>query len=190
MGHSYDSYYPGSMDEDVAWDDSSRRGYRSSSSTQMTPSSSTSSHRSGFSYSSSNSSVYSQDAPQGFEPGIYRLVENGGEAYWHLNEEYQHDANLPPYIPLSPAAGVSSRYPCLFRGCSKGSGFKRLTDLKRHTETCHNEHIKLIDCPRLRCGEGRKGRRGFKRKDHLREHLMQYHKLRVNEVDTLCDDLA
>ncbi|KAL2037259.1 hypothetical protein N7G274_009948 [Stereocaulon virgatum] len=61
---------------------------------------------------------------------------------------------------------------CLYLGCEFRT--KRLFDLERHM----NGHYpprqgELLDCPRHGCR--RQGMYGFKRKDHLMQHLMEVH---------------
>ena len=69
-------------------------------------------------------------------------------------------------------------YHCLEPGCDHIT--KREHDLKRHSKAKHSETDKLLargemmDCPYSGCGH--KGRHGFKRKDHLRDHCKRYHR--------------
>ena len=51
---------------------------------------------------------------------------------------------------------------------------ERLHDMKRHKASKHDEGHRLIDCPYEDCG--RTGMKGFKRKDHLREHSRRWHR--------------
>ena len=71
---------------------------------------------------------------------------------------------------------AETRYPCLFSGCE--AAFSRLTDLKRHMRSFHEQH--LIDCPYNWCG--RTGHYGFVRMDHLNEHILEFHKANIRKT--------
>ncbi len=61
---------------------------------------------------------------------------------------------------------------CLHPGCAHVS--KRQYDLNRHISKKHGLATELSDCPRKNCH--RVGENGFKREDHLTEHLRKFHK--------------
>ncbi|KAF2399598.1 hypothetical protein EJ06DRAFT_557391 [Trichodelitschia bisporula] len=65
----------------------------------------------------------------------------------------------------------SSKKPHCCAACN--AEFARKADLTRHFECTHDENSKRFDCTMPRCS--RKGREGFTRKDHLTEHLRNYH---------------
>ena len=64
----------------------------------------------------------------------------------------------------------SSRYVCLEANCDRT--FSRPSDLDRHLKSRH--YLPTFNCPVDDCD--RKGRRGFPRKDKLRDHLRQKHR--------------
>ena len=99
-----------------------------------------------------------------------------------LGEEYPGDnthvySNKAAKSTAKAASGTGGdsahRYHCLYPGCSYAP--KRQYDLDRHMKT----HFppppegELYDCPGKGCG--RTGRLGFRRKDHMNEHLSSYH---------------
>jgi len=65
----------------------------------------------------------------------------------------------------------NTRYLCMVPACE--SSFSRSADLNRHYNSVHFPQNSMIDCPKHRCS--RKGKNGFPRPDHLKEHLRQYH---------------
>jgi hypothetical protein len=92
----------------------------------------------------------------------------------------QMERQNPKYVRLTLDRGVSSNFVSIN---SKGeiwqclkcpSHFTRCADLNRHYATVHNPAGPKKDCPRKKCT--RVGDNGFTRKDHLMEHLRQYHK--------------
>ena len=77
-----------------------------------------------------------------------------------------------PMLPKKLARKEAPYYPCLQSGCD--ASFRRVTDLKRHSNAVHNPQ--LIDCPYAHVYCGRTGENGFSRKDHLNEHIREVHK--------------
>lgn len=71
----------------------------------------------------------------------------------------------------STTDGPTPSYPCLHPGCTYAP--KRKYDLDRHM-TSHSPPTEVMfDCPGRGCT--RKGTNGFKRKDHMNEHLVNFH---------------
>ncbi|KAF1987562.1 hypothetical protein K402DRAFT_315518, partial [Aulographum hederae CBS 113979] len=61
-----------------------------------------------------------------------------------------------------------------------GATFSRKADCQRHYDCVHNEQeLTLHPCGVKRCA--RKGDRGFKRKDHLKEHMRSFHSMDVSK---------
>jgi len=84
----------------------------------------------------------------------------------------------PNRTPTTTKSGKERKYcchhvnPATNQTCYKV--FKRKADLQRHEVCVHNiGHLQKLSCPFNRCS--RKGDNGFKRKDHLTEHLRHYH---------------
>lgn len=69
-------------------------------------------------------------------------------------------------------------FTCLYDDCDYNT--KRTYDLDRHYKAKHStpeqlaERGKMYDCPDPRCGA--RGKHGFKRKDHLRDHVRRLHR--------------
>lgn len=101
------------------------------------------------------------------------------ESVWLDNfpdpEDYYLDVNSPPLeknnIPEDTAtcAGLTKPRSFLCEICQRD--FTRIADLKRHQTTIQEPVFR--DCPMDGCS--RKGRNGFVRKDHLVEHVRQFH---------------
>ncbi|RAL65918.1 hypothetical protein DID88_005580 [Monilinia fructigena] len=62
-------------------------------------------------------------------------------------------------------------YLCLYPDCGSMAG--RIGDLIRH-QACHKSNVARHPCPHCRTY---RGNNGFKRKDHLRQHISNYHKI-------------
>ncbi|KAF7952022.1 uncharacterized protein EAE97_001519 [Botrytis byssoidea] len=77
---------------------------------------------------------------------------------------------------LDDHAGGSghSAYICRYPDCESTAG--RISDLIRH-QACHKNDVPCHPCPH--CSTYR-GNDGFKRKDHLRQHIRNYHKIETN----------
>lgn len=67
-------------------------------------------------------------------------------------------------------------FACVMEGCEKT--FSRYDILKRHLCT-HRSNIQRFPCPHCR---RHRGADGFKRKDHLTQHLRNYHHIGVDDI--------
>ncbi len=74
------------------------------------------------------------------------------------------------HLSTTKAVPKTKPYHCLHPGCLRQ--FKRSYDLCRHS-AIHRPQDLLYDCPNRWCG--RVGEFGFRRKDHLHEHLRMMH---------------
>ncbi|KAF7898192.1 hypothetical protein EAF00_004638 [Botryotinia globosa] len=70
-------------------------------------------------------------------------------------------------------------YFCRYPDCESTAG--RISDLIRH-QTCHNKDVPRHPCPH--CSTYR-GNNGFKRKDHLKQHIRNYHKIETNYTGSI-----
>ncbi|KAF2707875.1 hypothetical protein K504DRAFT_446966 [Pleomassaria siparia CBS 279.74] len=66
---------------------------------------------------------------------------------------------------------------CDFQQCTSTANFTRLADLQRHQSTVHGVGAPAFPCTVPRCT--RIGDKGFTRRDHLVEHLRNYHHLDI-----------
>jgi len=103
------------------------------------------------------------------EPHYQQLDVN----YLPLNVNYLPLENSPPEDTAS-RAGSTKPKAFLCEECQHG--FTRPADLKRHQSTVHAPVFR--DCPHD-CT--RKGRNGFSRKDHLIEHIRQFHRVPIKK---------
>jgi len=104
----------------------------------------------------------------------------------YLDNDMQHtpavqmERQNPKYVRLTLDREESSNFVSIngkgeIWQCLKcPSHFTRCADLNRHYTTVHNPAAPKKDCPKKKCT--RVGDNGFTRKDHLMEHLRQYHK--------------
>ncbi|KAF5876979.1 putative zinc finger x-linked protein [Botrytis fragariae] len=72
-----------------------------------------------------------------------------------------------------------SAYICRYPDCESTAG--RISDLIRH-QACHKKDAPRHPCPHCRTY---RGNNGFKRKDHLRQHIRNYHKIESNYIGPL-----
>ncbi|TGO38135.1 hypothetical protein BHYA_0081g00310 [Botrytis hyacinthi] len=72
-----------------------------------------------------------------------------------------------------------SAYICRYPDCESTAG--RFSDLIRH-QACHKKDVPRHPCPH--CSVYR-GNNGFKRKDHLRRHIRNYHKIETNYTGSI-----
>ncbi|KAF2133846.1 hypothetical protein P153DRAFT_330404, partial [Dothidotthia symphoricarpi CBS 119687] len=66
---------------------------------------------------------------------------------------------------------------CTFPNCTSSAQFTRLADLQRHQSTVHGDKKPDFPCHVSRCS--RVGDKGFTRRDHLVEHLRNFHHIDV-----------
>jgi len=90
-------------------------------------------------------------------------------------EQYLPLENSPPEDTASRAGSTRPKsFVCEI--CQMG--FTRPVDLKRHHASTHTTTV-FEDCPMDNCT--RKGRNGFTRKDHLVEHVRQFHRVPIKK---------
>ncbi|PMD61857.1 uncharacterized protein K444DRAFT_662052 [Hyaloscypha bicolor E] len=96
------------------------------------------------------------------------------------NENHDPPTNSLPHgnsesIPtLHPQPNSQGRFSCNSPGCTRS--YKRYPELKRHRET-HSGTNPPHPCSFLRCN--RAGANGFRRRDHLRQHLKHVHNITI-----------
>lgn len=66
---------------------------------------------------------------------------------------------------------------CEIAGCTSSANFTRLADLQRHQSTVHGMGTPEFPCTVPRCN--RVGDKGFTRRDHLVEHLRNFHHMDI-----------
>ncbi|TGO52675.1 hypothetical protein BCON_0137g00150 [Botryotinia convoluta] len=72
-----------------------------------------------------------------------------------------------------------SAYICRYPDCESTAG--RISDLIRH-QACHKKDVPRHPCPHCRTY---RGSNGFKRKDHLRQHIRNYHEIEINHTGSI-----
>ncbi|OMP82851.1 hypothetical protein BK809_0001041 [Diplodia seriata] len=129
----------------------------------------------------------------GYSEGSTYALSNAGSSM--LSPNYGHDADYEEeesseesrspdsQLPASPSGAETNNDPerkwtCKQAECAERRGFKRHADLLRHMSTVHHRGDReKFDCPKRTCP--RKGENGFTRKDHLTEHLRNFHLQRI-----------
>ncbi|KAN0075908.1 putative C2H2 finger domain protein [Elaphomyces granulatus] len=109
------------------------------------------------------------------EPQFPPQFEDFEPHYHQLDVNYLPLENSPPEDTASRRAGSIKPKAFVCEICR--NGFTRPADLKRHQTIVHEPVF--TDCPREDCT--RKGRNGFTRKDHLVEHIRQFHRVPIKK---------
>jgi len=79
--------------------------------------------------------------------------------------------------PRTYANKVARTWKCEFPNCSSTANFTRLADLQRHQSTVHGVGTPGYPCTVQDCS--RVGDKGFTRRDHLVEHLRNFHHIDI-----------
>ncbi|KAI9863075.1 MAG: hypothetical protein M1813_003895 [Trichoglossum hirsutum] len=100
---------------------------------------------------------------------LYDVRTANGVTYYEIKEQFK-DAGHPLTIVISSDNNAAAyAYLCLICECTSS----RKADLERHYNTHHGPQPERLDCPKRKCA--RKGENGFTRKDHLGEHMRNFH---------------
>ncbi|KAF2832619.1 hypothetical protein CC86DRAFT_313803 [Ophiobolus disseminans] len=87
------------------------------------------------------------------------------------------------YPPSSNSAGLTrsnsrtKTWTCDIQSCTSSANFTRLADLQRHQSTVHGVGTPEFPCTVPRCN--RVADKGFTRRDHLVEHLRNFHHIDI-----------
>jgi hypothetical protein len=102
-----------------------------------------------------------------------RFIANIGARYQLLKMIFLGEqCGMPTAFSSTESSDSAPKHACPRTGCT--SRFKRKADMERHCSTVHaKSENKIYECDAPRCQ--RKGSNGFTRKDHLTEHLRNYH---------------
>ena len=104
------------------------------------------------------------------------VLDYSGSYFPIQGSDLQHFTAAASFTKDEPSS-KSYDYQCLEPGCHYMT--KRSYDLKRHVNAKHKSNgelakeSRMYDCPYERCTS--KGLHGFKRKDHLRDHVRRCH---------------
>jgi len=94
------------------------------------------------------------------------------------HSDFERQKNLDQHGEETMHAAYKCRYP----GCASES--TRIGDLHRH-QLKHKQKVPRHPCPHCR---KYRGNNGFKRKDHLRQHIRNYHHIDADAQDPNTDD--
>ncbi|KAF2008063.1 hypothetical protein P154DRAFT_15071 [Amniculicola lignicola CBS 123094] len=89
----------------------------------------------------------------------------------------EDERSIRPRSDRSRSTSRTRTWQCEIAGCSSTANFTRLADLQRHQSTVHGIGTPEFPCTQPRCS--RVGDKGFTRKDHLVEHLRNFHHLNI-----------
>lgn len=136
-------------------------------SSAMSPSlsnSSRGSHTSGSSQGQNNYGSSTATSPESYVPSSPIEFSYSGPSNSTTRKPSKRSSSSPD--------GSSPSYPCLYPECSYAP--KRQYDLDRHMKKHFPPNVEdMFDCPGRGCN--RTGLNGFRRKDHMNEHLVNFH---------------
>ena len=96
--------------------------------------------------------------------------------------QQQPSIDKTPLNPGSPSSSHQSYSETYQLRCSQcGKSVKRPTDLARHMTEQHGNRSESLPCPHNNCNRGQGGK-GFKRKEHLNNHLHRCHRTNATSV--------
>ncbi|KAK3060324.1 hypothetical protein LTS18_008798, partial [Coniosporium uncinatum] len=115
-----------------------------------------------------------------FSPVLSSQDSCDAEAFSPISEQQE-----PVSVSLSRESSTGPRnkksWCCPESGCSRV--FKRKADCQRHVDCVHRaDRLRLHPCTVRRCSRG--GDNGFKRKDHLTEHMRNFHHQQIPKRNT------
>ncbi|KAH7412018.1 hypothetical protein DE146DRAFT_751160 [Phaeosphaeria sp. MPI-PUGE-AT-0046c] len=107
--------------------------------------------------------------------GVYQQPAVAAE---YDNQQWQRSDSLE--VPMNGPTRSNSRsrtWACEIAGCTSSANFTRLADLQRHQSTVHGMGTPEFPCTVPRCN--RVADKGFTRRDHLVEHLRNFHHMDI-----------
>ncbi|EOA88016.1 uncharacterized protein SETTUDRAFT_184325 [Exserohilum turcica Et28A] len=112
---------------------------------------------------------YVEQQPMSIPHTAYQEPVTGYESTgWQLQDT---DVNV------SASPGQKRTWTCDIPTCTSSAQFTRLADLQRHQSTVHGVGTPEYPCHVARCN--RVGEKGFTRRDHLVEHLRNFHHIDI-----------
>ncbi|KAE8838465.1 hypothetical protein PTNB73_03519 [Pyrenophora teres f. teres] len=112
---------------------------------------------------------YVQPAIQ--QPEYQQPVGAYDTASWHTQ------GDIPTSQGPTRSTSRTKTWSCDIHGCTSSANFTRLADLQRHQSTVHGMGTPEFPCSVPRCN--RVGDKGFTRRDHLVEHLRNFHHIDI-----------
>ncbi|KAG4438263.1 hypothetical protein IFR05_006245 [Cadophora sp. M221] len=110
---------------------------------------------------------------------LYRFVMDLEELHFELLPQHNPTAHTPSRVYLDqPECATKGKTFCCWPECTRTDAFARPADLARHYQNVHSssKDKNVFRCPYRPCANGRdQDGNHFTRKDHLRNHLRDYH---------------
>ncbi|USP78809.1 hypothetical protein yc1106_06083 [Curvularia clavata] len=113
---------------------------------------------------------YYVEQPMSMTPAPYQEPMIGYE-----DTEWQVQTTQPSSSSTTPSH--KRTWTCDIPTCTSSAHFTRLADLQRHQSTVHGVGTPEFPCYVARCN--RVGEKGFTRRDHLVEHLRNFHHIDI-----------
>ncbi|KAF1836486.1 hypothetical protein BDW02DRAFT_493376 [Decorospora gaudefroyi] len=110
-------------------------------------------------------------APTGFQQPVAGAYDT---PHWQTQVE---NLNLPHSHGPSRSNSRTRTWTCDIPSCTSSANFTRLADLQRHQSTVHGVGTPEYPCTVAHCN--RVGDKGFTRRDHLVEHLRNFHHMDI-----------
>ncbi|KAH9875655.1 hypothetical protein IAQ61_003119 [Plenodomus lingam] len=118
---------------------------------------------------------YYVQAPVVAQPTFQQpLTGSGYDARWQVQAD-SNELNTPQGPTRSNSR--TRTWTCDIPSCTSSANFTRLADLQRHQSTVHGVGTPDYPCTVPRCN--RVGDKGFTRRDHLVEHLRNFHHMDI-----------
>ncbi|KAF1939478.1 hypothetical protein EJ02DRAFT_456885 [Clathrospora elynae] len=110
-------------------------------------------------------------APIGYQQTVGVAYDTG---HWQTQGE---NLNLPTSQGPTRSNSRTKTWTCDVQSCTSSANFTRLADLQRHQSTVHGMGTPEYPCTVPRCN--RIADKGFTRRDHLVEHLRNFHHIDI-----------
>jgi uncharacterized membrane protein YgcG len=122
---------------------------------------------------------YYVEQPMNMIPAPYQEPTIGYEdTEWQVQTTQPSPSTAQSHKRSKSSSTTRSRtWTCDIPTCTSSAHFTRLADLQRHQSTVHGVGTPEFPCYVARCN--RVGEKGFTRRDHLVEHLRNFHHIDI-----------
>lgn len=121
---------------------------------------------------------YYVEQPMGVTPALYQEPVTGYESTeWQTQSTDMNLSTGQSHKRSKSSTARPKTWTCDIPSCTSSAHFTRLADLQRHQSTVHGVGTPEYPCHVARCN--RVGEKGFTRRDHLVEHLRNFHHIDI-----------